>query len=184
MWERSWQKFSGVVGCFCIRSEYPTAIKPEWIPNSQPASQPATWQANKAAAAESRMITCVWSLLVPDLVMLVVVVVVVVIVTSIFVNCHQSDIWLAVSVTVALWHSCCCCCCCCGIYNDSFLSLLLACSSCMYFVFLLFLLLGVVTCVFVVWNLSTSPSSLRIPASSQHLLKFSTVNSWPCFPPL
>lgn len=163
----------------------PNTQQPSDPNTQQPASQPATWQANKAAAAaESRMITCVWSLLVPDLVMLLVVVVVVIIVTSIFVNCHQSDIWLAVSVTVALWHSCCCCCCCCGIYNDSFLSLLSACSSCMYFVFLLLLLLGVVTCVVVVWNLSTSPSSLRIPASSQHLLKISTVNSWPFFPPL
>ncbi len=115
------------------------------------------------------MITCVWSLLVPDLVMLLLVVV---IVTSIFINCHQSYIWLAVSVTVALWHSCCCCCCCCGIYNDSFLSFCFACSSCMYFVFLLLLLLGVVvTCVVVIWNLSTSPSSLDILASSQHLFE-------------
>ncbi len=120
MWERSWQKF--LVWLVASASD-PNTQQPSDPNTQQPASQPATWQANKAAAAESRMITCVWSLLVPDLVMLVVVVVII-IVTSIFVNCHQSDIWLAVSVTVALWHSCCCCCCCCccGIYNDSFLS--------------------------------------------------------------
>ncbi len=100
------------------------------------------------------MITCVWSLLVPDPVMLVLVVI---IVTSIFVNCHQSDIWLAVSVTVALWHSCCCCCCCCccGIYYDSFLS----------FVCLLFLYVLLFSSSFFCWVLSLVSSSSGISTS-------------------
>ncbi len=104
------------------------------------------------------MITCVWSLLVPDQVMLVVVVVV--IVTSIFINCHQSDIWLAVSVTVALWHSCCCC-----FPPPSFAGCCHLCRRRLESLYLPLLL-------------------TYIPASSQHLLKISAVNRWPCFTPL
>jgi hypothetical protein len=37
-------KISGVVGCFCIRSECPTAIRSEYPTASQPASQQASKQ--------------------------------------------------------------------------------------------------------------------------------------------